>query len=108
MPNYIFLKQNQIRSKKSRLGAKTLILISFVLMLVAVFVQLFVMSEFATRGDDIAKLEQKRVELTNENLKLNREIAEARNLDYIKKKGEEQGYVAFKLNEVKYVELENR
>lgn len=105
MPNYTFTKRNQNNRGPQRKGLKTLIAISFALVLITVLVQLFVMSEFATKGDDIAKLEQKRSDLTNENLQLERQIAEARNLDYIKSKNQDQGYVALKSSELKYVNL---
>lgn len=90
------------------LEVKILISISLIFLFITIIVQLIVMSEFATKGDDIAKLEQRRVELTNENLKLMKEIAEARNLDYIKKKGEERGYVALNIDELEYIVLENK
>lgn len=80
---------------------------SFALMMISILIQLFVMGEFATKGSEIAALEKRRLELINENLELSRQIAETRNLDYIRKKGEGQGYVALKSNEVRYIELEN-
>lgn len=77
-------------------------------MLFTIFIQLFVMSQYATKGDEISKLEQRKQELNNENIKLNREIAEARNIDYITTKSENLGYVPLDAKEVKYITLQEK
>ena len=63
------------------------------------------MSQFATKGDEIQKIEQRKSELENENLILSRQIAEAKNLDYIKKEASADGFVAIASNEVNYLSL---
>ena len=66
------------------------------------------MSQFATKGVEISKLEQKRQSLTNENMQLNRQIADAKNLDYIKQRSENLGYVPLDAKEVKYLTLQEK
>jgi hypothetical protein len=66
------------------------------------------MSEYATGGAEVTRLERRKAELTSENLHIQREIAEARNLDYIKEKNEGQGYVALTASEVKYIKISNK
>lgn len=65
------------------------------------------MSQYATKGDEIASIEQKKAELENENLILTRQIAEAKNLDYIKKEAtaDNSNYVAITSKEVNYLTL---
>lgn len=63
------------------------------------------MSQFATKGEEIAQLEQRRAKLETENLALNREIASAKNLDYIKKEASNEGFVAITSKEVNYLTL---
>lgn len=63
------------------------------------------MSQFATKGDEITMLEQKRSQLENENLILTREIAQAKNLDYIKNQASKDGFVAITSKEVNYLSL---
>ena len=63
------------------------------------------MSQFATNGDEIQKIERRKTELENENLILSRQIAEAKNLDYIKKEASSDGFVAIASNEVNYLSL---
>lgn len=76
-----------------------------VLLIVAIFVQLYVMSVFATKGDEVARLENRKAQLITENKKLNQEIADARNVDFIKQKTNQIGYVDINLKEVNYLQL---
>jgi hypothetical protein len=64
------------------------------------------MSVFATKGEDVAKLESVKTELVNENKKLSQEIAQARQYSYIKEKSQNLGYVDINTKEVQYLTIE--
>ena len=105
MQSYTFTNRKLIENKKNN-GVRILLVVTMILTFITIFVQLFVMSEYATKGDEIARLEQRKEQLSKENLQLKKEIAEARNLNYIQEKAREMGYVAFKSSDVKYVKLD--
>lgn len=105
MQSYTFTNRKLIENKKNN-GVRILLVFTMILTFITIFVQLFVMSEYATKGDEIARLEERKEELSKENLQLKKEIAEVRNLDYIRDKAGEMGYVELKSSDVKYVKLD--
>lgn len=110
MQNYTFTTRNtNIRIKtspKRRSALSTIFLVAGVLIVVTLFIQLYVMSVFATKGEDIAKLEAKKAVLINENKKLTQEIAHARQYDFIKEQSENLGFVDITANDVNYLTIE--
>lgn len=103
MQNYTYTKKTQIRFKKRTSGISYIIVTAGILMFVALFVQLYVMSIFATKGDELAQYEARKEELVSQNKKLEQEIASIRNLDYIKQKSANAGYVDIDHKEVSYL-----
>jgi cell division protein FtsL len=107
VPNYTFTKRNELQVRTKRPSAlTTLIYITAALAIVFIFIQLYVMSIFATRGDDVAKLESQKSALVQENKKLSEEIADARKYDYIKEKSQNLGYVDINSKDVNYLTIE--
>jgi hypothetical protein len=77
------------------------------LMIVSVFVQLYVMSKFATNGDVIGDLETKKAELIRDNKKLNEEISKFRNIKSLAEKSKDLGFVDINPKEVGYIRIQN-
>ncbi len=73
--------------------------------IVFVFIQLYVMSIFATKGEDISKLESRKSALIVENKKIGEDIAQARKYDFIKEKSQNLGYVDISTADVKYMSV---
>jgi hypothetical protein len=105
--SYTFTKKNQLIIRKNHKGLKSALLFIAVLAVFTIFVQLYVMSLFATEGSNITALQQKKEALIKENKSLQHEIAVARNLEYIKKKSENVGYVDIDMKkDVRYITVE--
>lgn len=64
------------------------------------------MSMFATQGGIVEEYQLKKEQLLTENKALQQEIAQARNLDYIRKESEKVGYVDINAKEVQYLNVE--
>jgi hypothetical protein len=73
--------------------------------ILTIFVQLYVMSIFATKGKDIVDLEIKKTTLVKENKELQESIARSKNIDYLKNQSKELGFVDVKPNEIKYLRI---
>ncbi len=102
--SYIFIRNKPLEHK--RIGPIQVIVgFTGVLAIITVLVHLFVMSEYATKGEEIAILEARRESLMQENLKLREEIASANNLDTLRKKAQDSGYVALNEEKLKYIKL---
>jgi hypothetical protein len=80
--------------------------IAGVLVIATLFIQLYVMSMFATKGEDVNRLETQKTHLITENKKLNQEISQARQYEYIKEKSQNLGYVDINTKDVKYMTIE--
>ncbi len=64
------------------------------------------MSLFATKGDEIKELEDKKAQLIVENKKLNEQISQSRKLDYIRDHASEQGFVPIDPKEIQYLKID--
>ncbi|GIW57108.1 MAG: hypothetical protein KatS3mg083_053 [Candidatus Dojkabacteria bacterium] len=103
--SYIFIRNKLVERKK--IGPIQIIVgLTGVLAIITVLVHLFVMSEYATKGEEIAILESRKDALMQENLKLREEIASANNLDALRKKAEDSGYVALNEKDIRYIKLD--
>lgn len=106
MRSYIFTNRNLIERNRDNGIIKIVLLFTLLFAGITVFVQLLVMSEYATKGEEIAKLEEKKERLSIENLQLKKQIAEASSLEYIHNKAKDSGYVALEQNDIRYVMLD--
>lgn len=108
MQNYIQLRKiNKSNKPQKSTRVKSIIILSIFLALLTVLLQLFVMSEFATKGVEISELESRKEQLTKENLQLKSEINQAKNTINIEEKSKALGYIRMNTNEVKYINLES-
>jgi len=106
VPSYTYTKKNKLQIRQKNNGFKVLVYTSGVLIIVALFIQLYVMSIFAPKGDEIAKYESKRVKLLTENKDLHEEIAESRKLEYIRERSQGLGYVDITTEDLEYLKLD--
>jgi cell division protein FtsB len=74
-----------------------------ILVFIALFMQLYVMSLFATKGAELSEYESKKEQLVAENKRLEQEIASIRNVEYIKERSANAGYVDINHKEVSYL-----
>ncbi|BDQ04503.1 MAG: hypothetical protein KatS3mg084_0021 [Candidatus Dojkabacteria bacterium] len=103
--SYIFIRNKLVEHKK--IGPiKIVVGLTGFLAIITVLVHLFVMSEYATKGDEIAILQARKEELMKENLMLQEQIAAANNLDILRKKAEESGYVALNQDQLRYIKID--
>jgi hypothetical protein len=109
--NYTYLqKRRNIRIKYQKNEGKksplrTIIVVVGIFAILTIFVQLYVMSIFATKGKDIVDLEIKKTTLVKENKELQESIARSKNIDYLKNQSKELGFVDVKPNEIKYLRI---
>lgn len=106
MPSYTFTKNRQLKPRHKNKALRAVLYVGAVLLFATVFVQLYVMSVYATQGHEVAKLEARKNELLSSNKALTEDIANARKLEYIKNRSQDLGYVDIKANDVQYLKID--
>ena len=108
MPRYTYSKQNnQLEARSNNKALKLIVFIAGGVAILTIFIQLYTMSVYATKGDSISKLELRKKELQDQNKRLNEEIAAARNIDYIREINESDEYVSIDSKEVKFLRVDD-
>jgi hypothetical protein len=106
VPSYTYTKKHQLKTRSKSSGLQLVVSIAGIFLFLVVFVQLYIMSVYAPKGDEVAKLEQRKRELVSENKNLHEEIAEARKLEFIREKSANEGYVDINTKDVSYIVIE--
>lgn len=107
MLNYTYSKKhNKLQIRKNRKGIKIFGGVVGLLTALTIFVQLYTMSIFATKGETVTALEQRKNELIKQNKVLSDEIAKSQNPTFLDQKSQELGYVDIDYKEVNYLVVE--
>lgn len=108
MLHYTYTKKNQTLAVRKPNKALRWLFVTFsVLIIATVATQLYVMSVYAVKGEEVAKLEKKKEVLEKQNKLLSDEIADSRSIEYIRERSQHMGFVDIDHDNVKYIEIED-
>lgn len=106
MQNYTYTKRPHIRFEKAQSGYRFVFIVAIAFIFVTLFVQLYIMSLYATEGDRLAAYEARKEELLTQNKTIQQEIAALRNVENIRKHASDDAFVDINQSEVSYITID--